>query len=163
MSDATPLAGLVQFTAGTLRQLAQAYADAVDKDDERYQTEIPERVKRLYVLRPDLASYPVRFLGIPLGDETVFHADGKIQRPECDDWGWKADRRKVAVKRACSLPGYRPRSQYLTGHAWLLRLKGLNDNSPVFINADDSGILTAGYTPFPDFSEEQAKQTTRID
>lgn len=160
MSNTPPLAGLIQFTAGTLRDYATKYAEAVDADLARFKTETPERIKRLYQLRPDLAAYRYKFFGIPAWTETVFHEDGRIEK--CEDW-YENDRRKVYVLRACNLPTYGPKVGHMTGHEWLDRLKGLSGNAVVFINADDSGTLTSGYTPFPEFCEDTAKRATRID
>jgi hypothetical protein len=156
MSKPSPLAGLVQYAARDLRPLAVKYANTVKADGARYEKELKSRIQRLYAIRPDLATYRKSFFFIPF-TETVFHADGTIAKhPE---GYWSCDRRHEALLSLCRMPMLRPTwdGDLKVGEDWVERLEGLPNDAVVFVNADDSGTLTRGYEPFPDFDEQEVR------
>ena len=150
MSDPAPLPGLVQFKARELRDLANRYRDMVDDDSRRCDVEMVARVKRLYQLRPDLATLRHTFLGICYRTETVFHADGRVESPE--DW-YASYRRNADICDLLDLPRTRPSRQFQLGDEWSKRVRNLSSDTVVFANADDAGILVNGYTKFPEMDE----------
>jgi hypothetical protein len=149
---------LVQYTARDLRPLAIKYANTVKADGARYEKELKSRIQHLYAIRPDLSSYKYRwFFGLLVGTETVFHADGTIAKhPE---GYWSDDRRHEALLSLCRMPMLRPTwdGDLKVGEDWVERLEGLPNDAVVFVNADDSGTLTRGYEPFPDFDEQAVR------
>jgi hypothetical protein len=158
MPESSPLPGVVQWRCGDLLEHAQVFALAVDFDGKRYTAELKTRLQALYKLRPDLASYRYRRFLFSRATEVVFHEDGTIPRPTEDDWGFAMIRRREALAVVCNMPRSNPAREECNtvGERWVERLKGLNPGATVFVNADDSGMLTRGYTPFPEFDEKAA-------